>query len=174
MSNYKKSNYAINKVCKGIVYRNADGSILEVTFEKIAKENPQFTLEDFKKLKTLSDELYHEEAKNDWNYHYHVTNDLDENHSSDWISTLSLEDEIIKRSDEKAFAEKLRIAISTLLTPIQQRRFKMFLFERFTYREIAKFEKTNIRAVWESIDLAKKKIKKFFKNFGENTQQNNP
>lgn len=164
MSNYKKSNYAINKVRKGIVYRNADGSILEVTFEKIAKENPQFTMEDFEKLKMLSDELYHEEAKNDWNYHYHITNDLDENHSSDWISTLSLEDEIIGRNDEKVFTPKLLVAINTLLTPIQQRRLKMYLFERRTYREIAKSEKTNVRAIWESIELAKKKIKKFFKN----------
>ena len=38
MSNYKKSHYAINKVRKGIVYRNADGSILEITFEKLAAQ----------------------------------------------------------------------------------------------------------------------------------------
>ena len=47
MNNYKKSNYAINKIRKGIVYRNADGSILEVTYEKIAAENPNFTAADF-------------------------------------------------------------------------------------------------------------------------------
>ena len=65
MNEYKKSNYAINKVRKWIVYRNANGSLLEVTFEKIAKDNPNFTVEDFEKLKRLSDELFHEEEKGD-------------------------------------------------------------------------------------------------------------
>lgn len=35
MNEYKKSNYALNKVRKKIVYINADGIVLEVTFEKI-------------------------------------------------------------------------------------------------------------------------------------------
>ncbi len=38
MKDYRKSNYAINKVRKSIVYINTDGSILELTFEKIAAE----------------------------------------------------------------------------------------------------------------------------------------
>ena len=31
MKDYKKSDYALNKNRKGIVYRNADGSTLEIT-----------------------------------------------------------------------------------------------------------------------------------------------
>ncbi len=78
MSDYKKSNYALNKVRKGIVYRNADGSILEVTFEKIAKDNPKFTVKDFEKLKRLSDELYHEEEKSDNLQAHYVKASLDD------------------------------------------------------------------------------------------------
>ncbi|MGN1329154.1 MAG: sigma factor-like helix-turn-helix DNA-binding protein [Eubacterium sp.] len=165
MNEYTKSNYAINKVRKGIVYRNADGSILEVTFEKIAKDNPNFTMEDFEKLKRLSDELYHEEAKSDWNYHYHITSDLDENFISKWIASSSLEDDIMARDGKKIFNERFQEAVDTLLTPTQRRRFRMFAFKGLTYREIAKSENVDLRAVWESIEQSKKKIQKFFKNF---------
>lgn len=161
MNEYKKSNYAINKVRKGIVYRNADGSIIEVTFEQIANRNPNFTIENFKKLKQLSDELYHDEAKNDWNYHHHITSNFDDNLSSNWISSLALEEELMENSDETLFYDKLNKVIDTMLTPIQNRRFKMFAFEGLTYREIAQRENVNIRAVWESIELSKKKIRKF-------------
>lgn len=53
-SDFRKTDYAINKYRKGIAYRNADCSILEVTFEKIAKDNPNVTPDDFEKLKKLS------------------------------------------------------------------------------------------------------------------------
>mgnify|MGYP000932597424 CR=1 FL=1 len=164
MNEYKKSNYALNKVRKGIVYRNADGSILEVTFEKIAQDNPNFTAEDFERLKKLSDELYHEEAKSDWNYHYHVTNELNNNVINDGFSS-SLEDEILSNDDEKVFNKRLKEAVNTLLTPMQRRRFKMYAFEGLTYREIAQLENVDVRAIWDSVELSKKKIQKFLKKF---------
>lgn len=164
-SDYRKSNYAINKVRKGIVYRNADSSILEVTFEKIAKDDPNFTEEDFEKLKQLSDELYHKEAKDDWNYHHHVTSHLDDNRNSAWLASLSLEEEIMKHGNTKRSNGIIKKAIDTLLTPTQRRRFIMLMFEGLTYREIAQMENVNIRAVWESVELSKKKIQKFIKNF---------
>ena len=58
----------MNKYSKGIVYSYADGSRLEISFDKISKENPTFTQEDFENLKAFSDEFYHEEAKNDCVY----------------------------------------------------------------------------------------------------------
>ena len=48
---FYKSSYALNRNKKAIVYENADGTILEITFEKIAAGNPNFTEEDFEKLK---------------------------------------------------------------------------------------------------------------------------
>ena len=50
---FYKSNYGINKHSKGIVYKYADGSILEITFEKIAAGNPSFTKDDFDKIKVI-------------------------------------------------------------------------------------------------------------------------
>lgn len=164
MDEYRKSNYAINKVRKGIVYRNADDSILEVTFEKIAKDNPNFTQEDFEKLKHISDELYHEEAMSDWNYYYHVANDLNDNVINDVFSS-SLEDEILSNYDEKVFNKRLKEAIDTLLTPTQKRRFNLHFFGGMTNREIAELEKASAMSIYESIQAAQKKIKKFLRNF---------
>lgn len=114
MNNYKKSNYAINKIRKGIVYRNADGSILEVTYEKIAAENPNFTAADFEKLKQLSDQLYHEEEKSDNLQAHYVKASLDEFNSNICASTLSTEDELILKESENLFVEKFQKAIDTL------------------------------------------------------------
>ena len=97
MNNYKKSNYAINKIRKGIIYRNADGSILEVTYEKIAAENPNFTATDFEKLKQLSDELYHEEEKSD-NLQAHYVKAVSYTHldvykrQMKWLSNASIDE----------------------------------------------------------------------------------
>ena len=65
---FYKSNYALNRNKKAIVYKNADGTILEITFEKIAAGNPNFTEDDFAKLKEFSDQLYLEEQRGDVTY----------------------------------------------------------------------------------------------------------
>ena len=62
---FYKSSYALNRNKKAIVYENADGTILEITFEKIAAGNPNFTEEDFEKLKEFSDQMYLEEQRSD-------------------------------------------------------------------------------------------------------------
>ena len=48
MKDYKKSDYALNKNRKGIVYRNADGSTLEITFEKIAEGKRSLHMRTFR------------------------------------------------------------------------------------------------------------------------------
>ena len=165
MKNYNKSLYALNKKSKGIVYQNADGSILEVTFEKISNETPNFTKEDFEKLKELSDGLYHQEAKNDYKYHYHINGSYDNTENSVWLATESLEDEIERLEADKCYTEKLQEAIDSLLTPIQKKRLYMNCFRGMSTREIAKIEGTNQKSVGESICAAKRKIKKFLINY---------
>lgn len=165
MKDYNKSFYALNKKSKGIVYQNADGSILEVTFEKISDENPDFTKEDFEKLKELSDGLYHQEANDDYKYHYHITGTYDVIEDSAWLATESLEDEIDRKTAEKSYTEKLQEAIDTFLTPIQKKRLYMNCFRDMSTRDIAKIEGTNQKSVSESIRAAKRKIKKFLINF---------
>ncbi len=164
-TNYNKSNYGLNKLSKGIVYKNADGSILEITFEKIAADNPQFTQADFDKIKELSDAMYHEEAKTDALYSKYVKSTLDENVSSDWLATDALEYEIFKRADEREFTDKIYKAITTLLTETEKRRLLLYAFRGLTTREIAQREETSQPAVWKSISKAQSKIKKFLINF---------
>lgn len=161
MSNYKKSNYAINKVRKGIVYRNADGSILEVTFEKIAAENPAFTIEDFEKLKQLSDELYHEEEKADNLQAHYIKASLDEYSPDKQPGTASLEEELFLKEDEALYIKKFQEIIDTLLTPVQKRRLFLNCLKKMSVREIAKDEGVHYTVIAESIRAAKKKIKKF-------------
>ena len=159
-SNYNKSNYALNKNRKGIVYRNADGSTLEITFEKISATDPTFTEDDFNKIKEFSDDFYHEEAKADYNYHHCVKGSYDSFEDSHWLQTDCLEDELFKKADDKEFTDKIHTAISTLLTDIQKRRLILYAFKGLTVREIAKIESTSHIAVWKSIVNAQEKIKK--------------
>lgn len=160
-SNYNKSNYALNKNRKGIVYRNADGSTLEITFEKISATDSTFTQDDFEKLKAFSDEMYHEEAKADNLQSYYIKSGIEEDLNSDWLATESLEDELFRRADEKEFTNKIYTAISTLLTETQKRRLLLHAFRGLTIREIAKREGSTQKSVWESINAAQAKIKKF-------------
>lgn len=158
---YYKSNYGINKNRQGIVYRYADGSTFEITLEKISATDSTFTQEDFDKLKEFSDELYHEEAKNDCLYGKYVKGTYDFYEDSVWLQTPSLEDEIFKTLEEKEFIDKVNTAISTVLTETQKRRLILHAFDELSIREIAKREGTTQKSVWESINAAQAKIKKF-------------
>lgn len=62
MRKYQKSNYAINKYKKGIVYHFQDGSTTEVSLEDYLKENPERNQADFLALKELSDQIYYEQV----------------------------------------------------------------------------------------------------------------
>ena len=61
MSNYKNSNYALNKHSEGIVYKFAD-EIVEISLTDYLASNPTKTEADFLALKELSDSDYHQEA----------------------------------------------------------------------------------------------------------------
>lgn len=160
MKDYKKSNYAINKVRKGIVYRNADGSTLEITFEKITVENPEFTKEDFEKLKELSDELYHEEFKADDLEAHFVQSIFDENDERCKRTLPSAEDEYLEQVERSEYEERLQNEIDRVLTSVQKRRLYMKYFRNMSAVEIAKIEGSSFSAVSKSIRLAKEKIKK--------------
>lgn len=164
--NFNHSDYALNKNSKGIVYRNADGSRLEITFEKVSATDPTFTQEDFDKLKSFSDEVYHQQENADNRQSYYVKATLNEEISSDWIATPTLEEELLQKADApKNAVKKIYTAINTLLTETQRRRLILHAFKGLTTREIAKIEGTNNKSVHESIVAAQRKIKKFLTNF---------
>ena len=164
MKDYKKSDYALNKNRKGIVYRNADGSTLEITFEKIAEGKPQFTYEDFQKLKQFSDSIYLEQVKADGRYLYYVKGSYDEIPDFAWLATKSLEEELFGDTMDLPSLEEVRRIAGEVLTPTQKRRFLMYL-EGLTTVKIAEIEGCNQKSVWESLEAAKEKIQKYLKNF---------
>lgn len=164
-SNYRKSNYGINKNRKGIVYQYADGSTLEITLEKISATDPTFTQEDFDQLKKFSDDLYHKEEKSDCLYGKWVKTALDDNKDSDWLATETLEDEIFEKQNEKEIFDKVYDVIYNTLTETQKRRLMLFAFKGLSTREIAVMEGASQKSVWESINTAQNKIKKVLKIF---------
>lgn len=115
MKDYKKSDYALNKNRKGIVYRNADGGTLEITFEKIAEGKTQFTYEDFQKLKQFSDSIYLEQVKADSRYSYYVKGSYDEIPDSAWLATKSLEAELF--GDAPDYLETHNVTLISIQEP---------------------------------------------------------
>lgn len=51
------------------------------------------------------------------------------------------------------------------LNIIQRRRFKLYYFQNYTYRQIAEIEKRNIKTVYESVQTAKKKFINFLAKY---------
>ena len=74
----------------------------------------------------------------------------------------------IIETEEKAKMEKYESELPAAmdkLTSIQKRRVEMYFYDNKTLREIAEIENVDTRAVWESIEGALKRMKKFFNKF---------
>ena len=166
MKNFNNSDYALNKKnTEAVVYRFADGKILEITLADYIDENPGKTAEDFIALKTLSDTDYYERDKED----YRITRKNLSIHGLEETETCagdSLEEEVIEQPEREALEnERRELALKALetLTEIQRRRYLMYHANGLTTREIAEKEGTSQRTVMDSIQWAEKKIKKFLK-----------
>lgn len=164
--NYRKTDFGINKYSKGIVYRYADDTSVTITLEMIRTINPAFTKDDFDKIKAFSDDSYHKEAKAECNQSYYIKSSLNENMSSDWLSTESLETELFEKWDKHQYITKGYDAINSILTPVQKRRFLLHI-NGLTTRQIADAEGNTQTAVWKSITAATAKIKKYLRNFSK-------
>lgn len=161
MKNYKDSDYALNKFSQGIVYRFAD-RIVEIALEDYLAENPGKSSEDFMELKALSDEIYHQQVT-----HENRTSRLDVSinglEETEQLATPPLDLDLIHKSDtKKAMEVAKRLLASGTLTEVQQRRFVLHFFQGLSIRQIAVKESVHQRAVWDSLQWASKKLKKFF------------
>lgn len=165
MKNYKDSDYALNKYSEGIVYKFAD-RIVEITLEDYLAENPGKTEQDFRELKALSDEMYHQQV-----IHEHRTsrldvpiNGLEENEQ---LSTPPPDAVLIHKTEEnKAMKAARQLLDSGLLTETQRRRFILHFFQGLSTRQIAEQEAVSHVAVYKSIVLAQEKLKRFFEKQG--------
>lgn len=161
MKNYKDSDYAINKFSKGIVYRFADCNV-EITLEDYLTENPNKNAEDFLELKTLSDEIYHEQVVQE-NRTSRLDVSINGLEETEVLATVSLDMELIHKSDNKnAMEAAKRLLDSGDLTEVQRRRFLLHFFQGLSYRQIASREGVHFTSVHESIETAAAKLQKFF------------
>ncbi|MBR1908407.1 sigma-70 region 4 domain-containing protein [bacterium] len=160
---YKKTNYLLNKNSNGIIYKYADGTTLELTYEKIVETHPDFTEEEFIKLKEISDEMYREEALSDWHHEYYVKESIDQGGNCDGLISESIEDEFFNSIDSTEKRLKIKTIIEQELTTSQRRRLLLHSFKKMSEREIAELEGVDRHAVHNSISAAQKKLKKFLK-----------
>jgi DNA-directed RNA polymerase specialized sigma24 family protein len=77
-------------------------------------------------------------------------------------NSKDIEDEVIDNErNEKLESTVLR------LTETQRRRFIAYCIEGYTYKEISEKEDCSIRVVWESVYIAKKKVKEILKKWDQ-------
>ena len=161
MKNYHKSDYALNKYRKGIVYKFADG-IVEVPLEDYLRENPDKTEADFQALKRLSDEWYLKQVRLETaqgNKRVSL-NGLEETEA---CATCSLDDEYIENEEKK----RVMIAVDKLfreghMTEKQKRRFIQRYIHGLTLRQIAVKEAVYVNSVADSLKRATDKLKRYF------------
>ncbi len=164
IKNYKDSDYALNKFSKGIVYRFAD-RVIEITLEDYLAETPGRAVKDFEKLKTLSDEIYHQQVMQE-NRTSRLDVSINELEDTRQLATSSLDTELIHNSDKKrAIKAAKQLLDSGDLTEVQRRRFILHFFKGVSYRQIAAMEGVFFTSVAESITTATRKLKKYFKKF---------
>lgn len=165
MKNYRKSDYALNKYSKGIVYQFSDG-IVEITLEDYLKDNPEKTAADFAELKALSDAIYYKQdredsAKTRRNISLHSVE------TTEQCSTLPLEDEWIETNNLRYAGQAVQgLLESGILTEVQQRRFVLHIVKGLSFRQIAQMEGISHKNVAKSVYLAIQKLKKLFKELG--------
>lgn len=162
LRNYKDSDYALNKYSEGIVYKFTDVTI-EVTLKDYLRDNPDKTEADFMELKTLSDEIYYQQDRQEQRTsRLNVSiNGLEE---TEKVATPSVDTLLLQKEEEENVLEAAyQLLHSGKLTPIQKRRFIQHYFQGLSIREIARREGVHQRAVWDSLRWAEKKLKKFYK-----------
>lgn len=161
MKSYRESDYALNKYSPNIVYKFSDKTV-EVTEEDYLKQNPNKTVEDFAKLKALSDENYHESDLVDTKYRRKKLSI----HSLEEGAGLGVDSFVDKLYEDEEKHKALLAAKELLdngkLTKVQKRRFILHYFQNLSTRKIAAMEGVSHIAVFKSITLANEKLKNIF------------
>jgi len=157
--------YVLNKKDKdAIVYTDAFGNTTRVTKDDFGSEK------EFLKFKTWSDEDLHSEEKV---RHLEADHTLSlEGMRENAIRVCSVEEGYVKaitRCEHQREARLTLKQINSILTEKQRRRIYKCCKQGMTTREIADEEHVSQRSVQDCIELAKKKIGKFF---GQKTSQN--
>jgi hypothetical protein len=166
MKNYTDSDYAINKFSKGIVYHFTNNFFIEITLEKYLAENPKKAEIDFLILKELSNKIYLEQVR-DENAQTKKNTSLSLLEEIDGCCTVSLENEYFASFDKKneaTFIDGITV-LDACLTKTQKRRYLIYHFQKKTMDEIADLEHVDKSFIFDSLEAAKKRIKRYLINF---------
>ena len=164
--NYRQSDYAKNKYSSNIVYTGSDETI-EITLEQFLEENPGMTEEDFVYWKNWSDDDYCTIDRKDSIEAKHTVS-IHSIEETELVSVPSAEDIVIEklsRENQRVYTMKDAEAVLSKLTDIQRRRYLLYEVCGLSTPQIALSEGVSQYTVWESIDAAKKRIKKVLKKF---------
>lgn len=161
MKKYNQTDYAINKKSPHIVYAYGD-EIVEITIDDYLKQNPTKSEEDFKVLKELSDEIYHEQAVEE-NKNNRNTVKLDDYADSLLSTSKCVLQGMIDEDDlRKTNRATYKLLKSGELTDVQRSRFIEHYINGKSAREIAKKEDVNVTSVTRSLAYSRSKLKKYF------------
>ena len=169
MPDYRKSDYAINKYSPNIVYRFHD-EIIEVSLEDYLKENPDKTEQDFAELKALSDQIYYEQDRAE-SAQTRKDDSLTGLEESKVCATRPLDEEWEEKMIEfqnRLYARRAfeKLFKGDVLTELQKRRFCLYIFKGLSIRQIGRLEGRSHQVVAKSLNLAIRKLKKFFAEQG--------
>lgn len=142
-----------NRDSDGIVYCFADGTTQTICLDDYLRVNPEYTAEDFYKIKELSDTLFLEQKQADHTYGIKKS-DTDFETVAAMLPAPEPEPSITV-----LYREQRRIAIhaaktllrSGKLSSIQKRRFIAYFFCGKSISEIARHEKVNRSSIWRGL-----------------------
>lgn len=162
MKNYRKSDYALNKFSKGIVYQFADRTV-EISMEDFLRDNPDQTEDDFLALKAESDGIYLEQIRQE-TAQGNKTVSMTGLEDTVAHPAPSLDDSYIMADDHR----RVKLAVDKLfrcgkLTVKQKERFIKHFFAGVSLRKIASDEGVHFTSVDESIRRAVDKLRTYFK-----------
>ena len=148
--------WVANRDSDGIVYCFADGTTQTICLDDYLRINPEYTAEDFYKIKELSDTLFLEQKQAD---HIYGSKKSDTDFETAAAMLPSPEPE---PSITVLCREQRRIAIraaktllhSGKLSPVQKRRFIAYFFCSKSVSEIARTEKVNRSSIWRGLSAA--------------------
>jgi len=160
------SDWTRNKKSAAIIYADATGNITEITLARFLADSPENTIEQFQRLKALSDMLFHAEDKSE-----REQADLETplEYVSAEYAAPSAEDVVCNADEETCQAyikRKTKMAalvphVLDKLTPVQRKRYLLHFGDGLTTRRIAEIDGVSHVAVIDSLAAAQKKIEKF-------------
>ena len=148
-----KNEWAANRDSEGIVYCFADGTTQVIRLVDYLLENPEYTAEDFRRIKEASDDLYYERFQSDVLYG-NKTSDTDFDTIAAMLPAPDPEPclKVVHREQRRlAVRAALTLLHSGTLSPVQRKRFIAYFLHGKSVSEIARKERVNRSSIWRGL-----------------------